>query len=59
MMDERSKVTKEDCNTGQNSKDSENSFIDDSKDTTSLSKSCSNYRYTSEQIEKCFVALLF
>ena len=55
-MDEQSKITKEDGNTGQNSKDSENSFIDDSKDTTSLSKSCSNYRYTSEQIEKCFVA---
>src|SRR3954453_18998206 len=56
MVYEQSKVTRENENTEQYSNESENNFIDDSKDTISLSKSCSSYRYTPQQIENLFVS---
>ena len=41
IVDVKSGLPEEDGNTGQNSKDSENNFIDDSKDTALFSDSCS------------------
>jgi len=56
IVDAKSGVPEEDGNTGQNSKDSENNFIDDSKDTALSSDSCSRYGYTIEDIEKFFTS---
>jgi hypothetical protein len=56
IVDEKSEVTEEDGNIEQYSYESENNFIDYSKDTISSSKSCSGYRYTTQQVEEFFVS---
>ncbi len=56
IVDEQSETTGEDDNIGQYSNDSENRFMDHSKDTVSSSKSSSIYGYTREDIEEFFAA---
>jgi hypothetical protein len=57
IVEEESEARGEDGITESPSYDSENRFIDHSKDTISSSKSCSRYRYTTpQQIEQFFAS---